>query len=24
VLFNPDDMLGEQGPGPRLLAVEFE
>src|SRR5829696_282478 len=24
VLFNPEDMLGEQGPGPRLLAVEFE
>ena len=24
VLFNPDDMLGKQGPGPRLLAVELE
>jgi MerR family transcriptional regulator, redox-sensitive transcriptional activator SoxR len=24
VLFNPDDVLGEQGPGPRLLAVELE
>jgi MerR family redox-sensitive transcriptional activator SoxR len=24
VLFNPDDALGEQGPGPRLLAVELE
>jgi MerR family redox-sensitive transcriptional activator SoxR len=24
VLFNPDDILGEQGPGPRLLAVELE
>ena len=24
VLFNPDDMLGAQGPGPRLLAVDLE
>ena len=24
VLFNPGDMLGKQGPGPRLLAVELE
>ncbi len=24
VLFNPDDMLGALGPGPRLLAVELE
>lgn len=23
-LFNPEDVLGEQGPGPRLLAVEPE
>jgi MerR family redox-sensitive transcriptional activator SoxR len=24
VLFNPDDMLGQQGPGPHLLAVEWD
>ena len=24
VLFNPEDVLGEQGPGPRLLTVEID
>lgn len=24
VLFNPKDMLGEQGPGPRLLSVDLD